>query len=159
MPSRRFKPFSNKQTLGISLGQANTAGHTKKNVQYSIMYIGYAVGTYSNTIKTPIGQYPTVAYINNTNNIHVGNLIGPQTFRANQAPEYTTGFAAMLICYCICIGLMALYWALAAVLNTQRETSSMTAATPNYASDGDSLAESPFSDMTDFEQREFKYTT
>ena len=30
--------------LGISLAQANTAGHTKKNVQYSILYIGYAVG-------------------------------------------------------------------------------------------------------------------
>jgi hypothetical protein len=26
------------------MGQANTAGHTKKNVQYSILYIGYAVG-------------------------------------------------------------------------------------------------------------------
>jgi hypothetical protein len=95
--------------------------------------------------------------------IITGNLIGPQTFRANQAPEYTTGFAAMLICYCICIGLMALYWALAVVLNTQRETSSTTTTeatlTPNYISDGDSLAESPFADMTDFEQREFKYTT
>ncbi|QKX64479.1 uncharacterized protein TRUGW13939_11653 [Talaromyces rugulosus] len=119
--------------VGISLGQANTAGHTKKNVQYSIMYIGYAVG----------------------------NLIGPQTFRANQAPEYTTGFAAMLVCYCLCIGLMVLYWALAAVLNTRRETLSTTttAAANYYSSDGDSLAESPFADMTDYEQREFKYTT
>lgn len=31
---------------GISLAQANTAGHTKKNVQYSILYIGYAVGMF-----------------------------------------------------------------------------------------------------------------
>ncbi|OAL65527.1 hypothetical protein A7C99_2624 [Trichophyton rubrum] len=44
-----FGPY----VVGISLAQANTAGHTKKNVQYSILYIGYAVG----------------------------NLIGPQTFR------------------------------------------------------------------------------
>ena len=29
---------------GISMAQANTAGHTKKTVQYSILYIGYAVG-------------------------------------------------------------------------------------------------------------------
>lgn len=94
----------------------------------------------------------------------IGNLIGPQTFRANQAPEYTTGFAAMLICYCICVGLIALYWALAAVLNTRRETLSSTTTTTAtntnyYSSDGDSLAESPFADMTDFEQKEFKYTT
>lgn len=36
-----FGPY----VVGISLAQANTAGHTKKNVQYSILYIGYAVGT------------------------------------------------------------------------------------------------------------------
>lgn len=142
---------------GISLGQANTAGHTKKNVQYSIMYIGYAIGKYQ---LATIQNIHVVTYINMPKLI-TGNLIGPQTFRANQAPEYTTGFAAMLICYCICIGLMALYWALAAVLNTRRETTlSSTATNTNYySSDGDSLAESPFSDMTDFEQKEFKYTT
>lgn len=49
--------------VGISLAQANTAGHTKKNIQFAILYIGYAVG----------------------------NLIGPQTFRAAQAPAYTGG--------------------------------------------------------------------
>jgi hypothetical protein len=56
---------------------------------------------------------------------------------------------------------MALYWALAAVLNTRRETLSTTttAAANYYSSDGDSLAESPFADMTDYEQKEFKYTT
>lgn len=26
------------------MAQANTAGHTKKTVQYSILYIGYALG-------------------------------------------------------------------------------------------------------------------
>lgn len=33
------------RVTGLSLSQANTAGHTKKNAQYSILYIGYAVGT------------------------------------------------------------------------------------------------------------------
>lgn len=48
-----FGPY----VVGISLAQANTAGHTKKTVVFAILYIGYAVG----------------------------NLIGPQTFRASQA--------------------------------------------------------------------------
>ncbi|PCG93177.1 Major facilitator superfamily domain, general substrate transporter [Penicillium occitanis (nom. inval.)] len=137
-----FGPY----VLGISLGQANTAGHTKKSVQYSIMYIGYAVG----------------------------NLIGPQTFRANQAPAYTGGFVSMLICYCVCIGLMGTYWILAAVLNAKRETiasstlpSAMTTrpipatnlSNNNYVSDVDSISEYAFADLTDFEQLDFRYTT
>ncbi|KAL4891115.1 fungal-specific transcription factor domain-containing protein [Aspergillus ambiguus] len=88
-----FGPYVVADVVGISMGQANTAGHTKKNVQYSILYIGYAVG----------------------------NLIGPQTFRANQAPAYTGGFIAMLVSYCACVGLIAVYWAIVARFNRQLE--------------------------------------
>ena len=35
-----FGPY----VVGISIAQANTAGHTKKTVQYSILYLGYAIG-------------------------------------------------------------------------------------------------------------------
>ncbi|KAL5364845.1 fungal-specific transcription factor domain-containing protein [Aspergillus floccosus] len=84
-----FGPYVVAHDAGISMGQANTAGHTKKNIQYSILYIGYAVG----------------------------NLIGPQTFRANQAPAYTGGFIAMLVSYCACVGLIAVYWAIVARYN------------------------------------------
>lgn len=129
------------------------------------MYIGYAVGTLisllilCSEIKKLTSQ---------------GNLIGPQTFRANQAPAYTGGFVSMLICYCICIGLMGIYWILAAVLNTKREAiassnlpSAMTSrpiptmnlSNNNYASDVDSLSEYAFADLTDFEQLDFRYTT
>ncbi|KAL6239477.1 fungal-specific transcription factor domain-containing protein [Aspergillus navahoensis] len=80
-----FGPY----VVGISMAQANTAGSTKKTVQYSILYIGYAVG----------------------------NLIGPQTFHENQAPAYTGGFVSMLACYCVCVVLMACYWFIAVVLN------------------------------------------
>ncbi|KAM5429493.1 hypothetical protein McanCB21832_007579 [Microsporum canis] len=119
-----FGPY----VVGISLAQANTAGHTKKNVQYSILYIGYAVG----------------------------NLIGPQTFRDSQAPAYTSGFIAMLICYCSCIFLMAMYWGLAVWMNK-----SATRARVSVACDG-SQVEGPidqFLDKSDFKQVNFKYTT
>lgn len=73
-----FGPY----VVGISLAQANTAGNTKKNMSFAILYVGYAVG----------------------------NLIGPQTFRDSQAPAYTGGVVAMLSCYCACIGLILVYW-------------------------------------------------
>lgn len=109
--------------VGIGLAQANTAGHTKKTVVFAILYIGYAVG----------------------------NLIGPQTFRANQAPEYIGGTISMLVCYCICIVLMGAYWLLAVWENKKR-------AYAAAAADNREVLES-FLDQTDFEQEGFIYTT
>lgn len=109
--------------VGIGLAQANTAGHTKKTVVFAILYIGYAVG----------------------------NLIGPQTFRANQAPEYIGGTISMLVCYCICIVLMGAYWLLAVWENKKR-------AHAAAAADNREVLES-FLDQTDFEQEGFIYTT
>jgi ACS family allantoate permease-like MFS transporter len=110
--------------VGISLAQANTAGQTKKSVVYAILYIGYAVG----------------------------NLIGPQTFRASQAPAYTGGTVAMLICYCVGIGLLSGYWVLCLVENRKR---AVVAA--DSSSDEDELE--GFCDDTDWKQKKFRYTT
>jgi len=116
-----FGPY----VVGISLAQANTAGHTKKTVVFAILYIGYAVG----------------------------NLIGPQTFRANQAPEYVGGTISMIVCYCVAIGLISVYWALAAWQNRKR-----TAGTESGSDQEEDVTEA-FLDQTDFEQKKFFYTT
>ncbi|KAL4783426.1 fungal-specific transcription factor domain-containing protein [Aspergillus varians] len=113
-----FGPY----VVGISMSQANTAGSTKKTVQYSVLYIGYAVG----------------------------NLIGPQTFRANQAPAYTGGFAAMLACYCVCVLLMAVYWALTVMLN-RRVTEGVEGSVEGRMDDEDLV--DAFADKTDFQQK------
>lgn len=114
-----FGPY----VVGISLGQANTAGHTKKSVVFSVFYIGYAVG----------------------------NLLGPQTFRAEQAPEYVGGTIAMIVCYCVAIVLAILYWVYAAWQNRKRAKDELP--------DQDKDTMEGFRDETDFEQKEFKYTT
>lgn len=36
-----------------------------------------------------------------------GNLVGPQSFKAEQAPKYTSGVAAMLSCYAVALVLIA----------------------------------------------------
>ncbi|KAH8430646.1 uncharacterized protein LDX57_008309 [Aspergillus melleus] len=117
-----FGPY----VVGISMAQANTAGHTKKNFQYSILYIGYAVG----------------------------NLIGPQTFREEQAPAYTGGFVAMLACYCACIGLIGAYWVLVIRMNRR-----LDGIDPESGPSNEGDLAGAFSDQTDFEQKNFRYTT
>ncbi|GFZ44252.1 hypothetical protein JCM24511_01974 [Saitozyma sp. JCM 24511] len=59
----------------MTVVNANTGGYTKKTVVYGMAYAGYLVG----------------------------NIVGPQTFQASQAPAYTGGVVAMLVCYCVAI--------------------------------------------------------
>lgn len=56
----------------------------------------------------------------------------------------------MLVCYCVCIGLMIVYWAICARHNTKL----LTEAEPI---DGERFPDS-FQDMTDWKQKDFKYT-
>ncbi|WOO82425.1 putative transporter [Vanrija pseudolonga] len=51
---------------------ANTAGHTKKTTMTGMLYVGLCVG----------------------------NIVGPQLYKANQAPEYKEGLEANLVCLC-----------------------------------------------------------
>ncbi|GMM27582.1 hypothetical protein DAMA08_002980 [Martiniozyma asiatica (nom. inval.)] len=57
----------------LSCFTSNVAGHTKKVTTNAIFLIGYCVG----------------------------NLIGPQTFIASQAPEYRGGQIAIVVCYIV----------------------------------------------------------
>ncbi|KAJ5505810.1 hypothetical protein N7453_004767 [Penicillium expansum] len=61
--------------LMMTTAMANTAGYTKKLLVYGIGYYGYLIG----------------------------GIVGPQTFKTNQAPAYTGGITAMLASYCIAI--------------------------------------------------------
>ena len=83
-------------------------------MQFAILYIGYAVG----------------------------NLIGPQTFRENQAPAYTGGVVAMLVSY----------WAICVFQNR-----GVVAPAVEIGDEG--AAVESFQDITDFKQEGFKYTT
>ena len=109
----------------ISLPQANTAGHTKKAVVYAIVNIGYSAG----------------------------NLIGPQTFRADQAPQYTGGVIAMMCSYCAAILLALAYLAVCAYGNRRRDRAY---GQPEIIQEGTGQG---FADATDKEQKEsFRYT-
>ncbi|KAL4967001.1 allantoate permease [Aspergillus stella-maris] len=112
----------------ISLPQANTAGNTKKVVTYGILLLGYGAG----------------------------NLIGPQTFRAEQAPAYTGGTIAMLVCYCTAILLMGFYFLVATFENRQKDKKYGKPLSIDQ-SDVNALVE-VYQDLSDKKQPDFRYT-
>ncbi|TYJ56772.1 hypothetical protein B9479_002542 [Cryptococcus floricola] len=98
----------------------NTGGFTKKTVVYGIAYLGYIVG----------------------------NIIGPQTFKAEQAPTYTGGVVAMLICYCIAILLILAYYLYIRRLQSRNNTDD-----PAEVAVGAEV----WKDVTDKENKSFAY--
>ncbi|KAF9247583.1 hypothetical protein DTO013E5_4687 [Penicillium roqueforti] len=105
----------------VSVYQANVAGHTKKITLYAWFYIAWATG----------------------------NIIGPQTFRADQAPEYTGGTIAMIVCYIVAMFAITAYGLVCHFSNKRRAE----AIENHMAADHDWL------DMTDKANVGFKYTT
>nr|XP_031859423.1 uncharacterized protein CI109_005067 [Kwoniella shandongensis]KAA5526495.1 hypothetical protein CI109_005067 [Kwoniella shandongensis] len=67
--------------FGQLIMYANVGGTTKKVAVFGISYLGYCVG----------------------------NLVGPQSFRASEAPNYTTAYTVMMVGYCVSLLLMATY--------------------------------------------------
>ena len=105
----------------VSVYQANLAGHTKKVTLYAWFFISWATG----------------------------NIIGPQTFREEQAPVYTGGTIAMIVCYVVAMICVLAYGFLCHLSNQQRKETIES----ELAADQDWL------DMTDKENKAFKYTT
>lgn len=79
-------------------------------------------------------------------NIPTNTPLGPQTFISSQAPEYSGGISAMLVCYCVCIvlalSLGASYWYQNRARRDEREAA---------------LEAPDFLDITDKENKAFVY--
>lgn len=78
-----------------------------------------------------------------------GNIIGPQTFRADQAPAYTGGIIAMVVCY-IVAGICILSYGLLCRMDNKKRAHAIAS---QVAADHDWL------DLTDKQNEGFKYTT
>ncbi|CAN6625671.1 allantoate permease [Trichomonascus vanleenenianus] len=103
----------------LSCITSNTAGHTKKITVNAIFLIFYGVG----------------------------NLIGPQTFIATQAPHYTGAKICMVVCAVICAIFMCILYYVNWRANKIRDERNETLDIDN----------SEFADLTDFENPEFRY--
>lgn len=104
----------------VSIYQANIAGHTKKIFLFAWFYVAWATG----------------------------NIIGPQTFLAYQAPAYTGGTVAMIVCYVVAIFCILGYGALCVKSNRER-----------VEEINGNVGDNDWLDLTDKENTSFKYTT
>ena len=52
----------------------------------------------------------------------MGNIIGPFSFKSDEAPTYTSGIVAMLVAYCVEIFLLIAFAVYAAMLNKKKDT-------------------------------------
>ncbi|KAL3454855.1 major facilitator superfamily domain-containing protein [Aspergillus insuetus] len=110
--------FSSAWVQCIAMGTSNIAGHTKKATMAAGTFIGYSLG----------------------------NIIGPLTFDADDAPRYDPGFQATVICFAICCVLAQVFRALLLGQNKRRDR--------EY---GVPSAEHGLEDLTDGENKSFRY--
>lgn len=109
---------------GVSaLVSSNVAGHTKKITASTILLVGYCVG----------------------------NIVGPQTFNANQAPSYAGAKTAMLVAYCAGAGALLTAYFIYLRRNKQR---AKTREELKAVISSDKFA---FADLTDLQNPEFIY--
>jgi len=107
----------------LSLISTNVAGYTKK-VTTAAMYL--------------------VAYC-------VGNIIGPQAFRPQDAPQYRPGEITILVCYAVALlDLVFIWW----YCRSQNRSKTRERAVPSYIK----LENQQWLDLTDRENPEFVYT-
>ncbi|TFK53036.1 MFS general substrate transporter [Heliocybe sulcata] len=122
-------PFVISMFLAWSLIPSNTAGRTKRTLTSSFTFVGYCVG----------------------------NMVGSQIFRAQDAPKYTNGTIACAVCFALEF-LLLCCWRIIYVLRNRRRDKAM--ATDGLTEEqrsrlGKELGEK---DTTDFENPYFRYT-
>jgi hypothetical protein len=108
--------------LSTSLPMANTSGHSKKLTMNAIFFLAYCVG----------------------------NIIGPQVFRSEDAPSYSHGYEGLLGCLVVAIASILAYGLLCRWENNRRDK--------NGPSDAEPSEDAAFSDLTDKEKKSFRYT-
>ena len=120
----------------------NVGGTSKKVGVFGISYIG----TFS-TFMT--GRPDSSGYT-------VGNLVGPQSFLASEAPAYPTAYTVMLVGYCITLALMTLYGFLCWRDNKRKEVEEAEWREAAAGMEGDVAEE--WKDLTDKQNPKFRYT-
>ncbi|BEJ11629.1 hypothetical protein CspHIS471_0200890 [Cutaneotrichosporon sp. HIS471] len=110
--------------VGSYLIYANVAGATKKATVFSLIQIAYCVG----------------------------NLVGPQSFRTNEAPTYRSAITTMLCGYCVAIVLLGIYGFLCARDNRRRDRAQ------HEMEEVDSNVAKEWQDLTDKQNPAFRYT-
>lgn len=106
----------------LSLISTNVAGYTKKTTVAAFYLIGYCAG----------------------------NIIGPQTFRPKDAPNYRPAEITIIVCWVVCLGdILFIWW----YCRRQNKIKERVRASEGYTK----LENQEWLDLTDKENPEFVY--
>ncbi|KAL3479094.1 major facilitator superfamily domain-containing protein [Aspergillus californicus] len=117
--------------LMMSLFASNTAGFTKKSTVVALIFVGYCVG----------------------------NFVGPQFFKSDEAPGYETAYTTILTCFAISIVLAAVYRVYLAWENNRRDKLQGVHIDPEEYREIDLHADEELDkvDETDIQNLSFRY--
>ncbi|KAE8393262.1 major facilitator superfamily domain-containing protein [Aspergillus alliaceus] len=107
----------------LSMVSSNVAGYTKKTTVAALYLIGYCAG----------------------------NIIGPQVFRPKDAPRYVPAEITIIVCWGVCLFLMAFIWWW---YKRQNAKKAQIRASPEYVR----LENQEWLDLTDWENHELVYS-
>ncbi|KAE8353049.1 major facilitator superfamily domain-containing protein [Aspergillus coremiiformis] len=107
----------------LSMVSSNVAGYTKKTTVAALYLIGYCVG----------------------------NIIGPQVFRPNDAPRYIPAEITIIVCWGVCLFLIAFIWWW---YKRQNAKKAQVRDSPEYVR----LENQEWLDLTDWENHELVYS-
>ncbi|KAK4621488.1 hypothetical protein CLAFUW4_07181 [Fulvia fulva] len=115
-------------SMSLTIVSSNVAGYTKKQLTGAILFTGYCVG----------------------------NIIGPQTFKSNEAPAYTSAYIAMLVGYCVKLTAVCMLYFYMWGANKKRD---WEAANQGMLSEEEEKAaiENGMHDMTELDNKGFRY--
>lgn len=80
----------------------------------------------------------------------LGNIIGPQVFRAQLAPAYTQSYEGLMACFVVASAAILLYGLLCYLENRKKDKE-------NGAPTAEEVAAEAFSDLTDKQKKSFRY--
>jgi hypothetical protein len=111
----------------MSLITANTGGSTKRTTVNALFFMSYCVG----------------------------NIIGPFAFKPSEAPVYKSGIIAILVAYCVEVGVCLSFAFYLAACNKKKDNGLIASGKMNATEEEKS--EVAFRDLTDIENPFFKY--
>ncbi|CAK4033125.1 MFS general substrate transporter [Lecanosticta acicola] len=115
-------------SMSLTMVSSNVAGYTKKQLTGAILFTGYCVG----------------------------NIIGPQTFKSSEAPGYQSAYIAMLVGYCVKLGMVVLLYFYMVSVNKKRDREAALNGTSREAEEKAAIANG-LHDMTELDNKGFRY--
>ncbi|KIW66494.1 hypothetical protein PV04_05825 [Phialophora macrospora] len=116
-------------SMSLTMVSSNIAGYTKKQLTAAILFTGYCVG----------------------------NIIGPQTFKASDAPAYHSAYVAMLIGYIIKLVSVIVLYIYMYLVNKKRDREAAASRLGDLDEEKEAI-ERGMHDVTELDNKGFRYS-